>query len=492
MGVAALTMRWRPVVAEGAAGAAGAASAQDHIHRDGLFGRYRRVHLVGVGGAGMEGLARLLAQQGCRVSGTDQSPSRVLEELSRAGVQVHVGHDAAVLAGAELVIYSAAVPPDNAELVEAARLGVPTVGRAELLGELVEPYYTVAVAGTHGKTTTASMLAAILRRTDLAPSVLIGGWVGGQPQAQLGAGEVFVVEADEYARSFLSLRPKVAVVTNIEDDHLECYGDDGALRAAFADFLGRVPFYGGAILNGDDPGTETVRGACRGWEVLYGEGDGEGYRASEIELKGQGARFDLKTGRRELARIELAVPGRHNVSNALAAAAAALELGADAETVAAGLAGFRGVDRRFQVRGLLPHDVLLVDDYAHHPAEVRAALAAARGMGRRVVAAFQPHLYSRTARFYGQFAEALAGADRVLLAPVYGSREAPVAGVDSGLIATALRRAGHGRVEVVADLEEMTSRLQSSTGPGDLVLILGAGDIHRVADALAGTLEGEA
>jgi len=449
------------------------------------------VHLVGIGGAGMEGLARLLAQQGCRVSGTDQSPSRALEELSKLGMQVSVGHHAAAVAGAELVIYSAAVPADNAELAEAARLGVPAVGRAEVLGELVEPYYTVAVAGTHGKTTTASMLAAVLRQTELAPSVLIGGWVAGQPQAQLGTGEVFVVEADEYARSFLALRPKLAVVTNIEDDHLECYGDEVALRAAFVEFLARVPFYGGAILNGDDPGTAAVHGTCRAPEVLYGEGEGPGYRAKGIELGATGSHFDLWAGGRELVRIQLAVPGRHNVSNALAAAAAALELGAGSEAVAAGLSGFRGVDRRFQVRGLRSDDVLVVDDYAHHPSEVRAALATARGTGRRVVAAFQPHLYSRTARFCGQFADALAAADRVLLAPVYGSREAPLAGIDSGLIAAALQRAGHGEVEVVADLEEMVDRLRSSTGPGDLVLTMGAGDIDRVADALAADAQGE-
>lgn len=450
----------------------------------GLLGRYTRVHLVGIGGAGMEGLARLLAQMGCQVSGTDQMPSRVLDELARAGVKVGVGHDAAALEDAELVIYSAAIPPDNAELAEAARLGVPAVGRAEVLGELAESYFTVAVAGTHGKTTTSSMLAAILQQTDMDPSVLIGGWVNGEPQAHLGSGAVLVVEADEYARSFLSLRPKLAVITNVEDDHLECYGSRASLNAAFAEFVGRTPFHGGAILNGDDAGAVALCGTSRGREVLFGRGEGGGYRATGIGLGPTGTRFDLAMDGHHVVSAELPVPGLHNLSNAVAAAAAALELGAGPTAVVAGLSGFRGVDRRFQVRGQRPQGALVVDDYAHHPSEVRAALAAAKQMGRRVVAAFQPHLYSRTERFSREFAAALAVADRVLLAPVYGSRETPVAGVDADLIARDLQLAGHGSVEVMSDLDEMTARLKASTGSGDLVLTMGAGDITRVADAL--------
>ena len=466
------------------------ATATAPVARRGAFGRYRRVHLVGVGGAGMEGLARLLAQMGCRVSGTDQTSSRVLDELARDGIEVRVGHDADALADAELLIHSAAVPADNPELAEAARRGVPVIERAEALGELVEPHYTVAVAGTHGKTTTASMVAAILARTDLDPSVLIGGWVGGRPQARLGTGEIFVVEADEYAQSFLRLRAKLAVITNIENDHLECYGDEEDLRDAFARFVGGVPFYGGAIVNGDDESAREAAVACRGQVVVYGLGEGAGYRARDVALSAEGARFDLHLPDRALTRVELAVPGLHNVRNAVAAAATALELGVSGEAVAAGLADFGGVDRRFQVRGCRANDVLVVDDYAHHPSEVAAALAAARNTGRRVVAAFQPHLYSRTERFSKEFAEALATADRVLLAPVYGSREAPVRGVDSELIAGALRRAGHGRVEVMASLDEMVGRLESSTGPGDLVLTLGAGDITRVAGALTRAPDG--
>ncbi|MFH1568386.1 MAG: UDP-N-acetylmuramate--L-alanine ligase, partial [Gemmatimonadota bacterium] len=338
-----------------------------------LFRRYRRIHLVGAGGAGMEGLARILVQLGCRVSGTDRSDSRALELLAREGVEVRTGHDAGAVTGVDLVVYSAAIPADNPERRRAAELGIPAVSRAEMLGELLAPYYTVAVAGTHGKTTTSSLIAAILGAAGLSPSTLIGGWRAGRPQAGLGEGDLFVVEADEYARSFLRLRPQLAVVTNVDDDHLDCYGSAEAVGAAFAAFVERLPFYGWAILNADDPGAQSLQGRSPAPVLLFGCGDGAEVRGSEVELDGQGSTFAVGVGGRPLGRVRLALPGRHNVSNALAAIAACHCLEVDFAAAAAALAAFEGVERRFQVRGTLAGDILVVEDYAHHPTEVAAA-----------------------------------------------------------------------------------------------------------------------
>jgi UDP-N-acetylmuramate--alanine ligase len=456
-----------------------------------LFRRFARVHLVGIGGAGMEGLAYVLRALGCRVSGSDRAPSRAVDQLREAGIEVGVGHRAERVEGCELVVYSAAVPADNAERAAAGNLGIPAVGRAQLLGELTRPYWTVAVAGSHGKTTTSAMLACILRSAGCDPSALIGGWLEGRAAAWLGRGEFFVVEADEYQRGFLQLRPQGAIVTTVDAEHLDCYRDLKEVEDAFHRFLSALPFYGHCALGADDPGARRLLPRLEIPALTYGLGPENQVRAEEVRFHPWGSRFAVVRGGARLGEVELRVPGRHNVRNALGAAAMAGLLEVDFAAVAAGLAGFPGVGRRFERRGERG-GVLVVDDYAHHPAEIAATLEAARGMGRRIVAVFQPHLYSRTRALVREFAQSLQAADQVFLAAIYGSREEAQPDVDAGQIAQAMRAAGFGPVEYVPALDELPARVLASCRPGDLVLTMGAGDVDRVAEGVLAGLGGEA
>lgn len=453
-----------------------------------LFRQFERVHLIGIGGAGMEGLARILQAMGCQVSGSDQAASRAVEQLRQEGIRVHVGHGAAQVRGSELVVYSAAVPADNEELREAGRLGIPAISRAEILGELTRPYWTVGVAGSHGKTTTAAMLAIILQRAGCEPSALIGGWLGGRVAAWLGQGGIFVVEADEFQRSFLHLRPQAAVVTTIDAEHLDCYRDLAEVEEAFCQYLERLPFYGCSALGGDDPGVQRVRARLERPSLTYGLAEGNDARAEELERHAWGSRFAVVFRRERLGQVALRVPGLHNIRNALGAAALAHWLGVEFAAIEAGLGEFKGVGRRFERKGEIS-GVLVVDDYAHHPTEIAATLEAARETGRRVVAVFQPHLYSRTRVFIREFARALQAADQVFLTAIYGSREAAQPGVDAGLIARAMSEAGFAQVEYIPAKEEIPGRLLESCRPGDLVLTIGAGDVGQVAEELVVLLQ---
>jgi UDP-N-acetylmuramate--alanine ligase len=389
---------------------------------------------------------------------------------------------------AELVVFSAAVPVDNEELAEARRLGLCLVSRAELVGDLSRSRYTIGVAGSHGKTTTTSMVAGILQRAGLDPSVLVGGRQRGRVQAALGKGEFLVVEADEYQRGFHHLHPRVALVTNIDAEHLDCYRDLAEVQDAFVQFLERLPFYGRAVLAGDDPGVRQVLPRLSGERLTYGLGEDSDWRAEQVECRAWGSRFMLVHDGGRLGPIALQVPGEHNVRNAVGAAATAWSVGVHGEAIAAGLQEFAGVARRFEKKGEV-RGVLVVDDYAHHPTEVAATLAAARRSGRRVVAVFQPHLYSRTRALAAGFAQALQAADQVFLAPVYPAREAPLPGVQSDLIARAMRVQGYDRVEYVPHLEQMAARLQETCREGDLLLTMGAGDIDQVSAAVVAALQ---
>jgi UDP-N-acetylmuramate--alanine ligase len=452
-----------------------------------LFRTFSRVHLVGIGGAGMSGLAYVLRELGCSISGSDRSSSRVVAQLRRDGIEVHVGHRDALVRGTDLVVYSAAIMDSNEELVEARRLSIPTIGRAEVLGELTRSYFTIGVAGTHGKTTTASMVASIFKQGGLGPSILIGGSVQGRIQAELGEGELFVVEADEFDRSFLYLYPSAAIVTTIDAEHLDCYRDLNEVQDAFCQYLGRLPFYGHSLLGGDDPDVRDIlKGLDRGY-FTFGLASQNDFRAENIQRRAWGCFFDLFFRREHLGRIEVGIPGEHNVRNALAAAGMAHSLGIEFAPIEAGLRTFVGVERRFEKRGEV-EDILVIDDYAHHPVEVAAALATARDSGRRVVAVFQPHLYSRTRDFMEDFAHSLQAADQVFLADIYGSREEPLPGVHASLIAGVMREQGYDQVEYVPDMEQVKSRLLETCRAGDLVVTLGAGDIDRVADEFLAAL----
>ena len=445
-----------------------------------------RVHLVGVGGVGMEGLARLLMQIGFQVSGSDMEPSSVLENLKADGVAVQAGHRAdAVDEGVALVVYSAAVPQENPELAAARNLGVDAVSRARLVADLSHSFRTVAVAGTHGKTTTASMLFEILVKGGRHPSGLIGGRKEGRALGGLGKGELLVLEADEYDRGFLHLKPWMALITNVEAEHLlDTYHSEEEVVDAFSEFASGTLASGSFLINGDDPGCRTVSERLAGRTVAtFGTGPVNQFRAGEIELAPYGSRFRLSADSlgKDGVEISVGVPGRHNVMNAVAAASASCFLDVEAEAIRSALSEFTGVERRFEIKGEAG-GILVVEDYAHHPTEVGAAIEAARVMQRPVTAAFQPHLFSRTRVFLQQFAAALMSADRVFLTDVYGARETGSEGGNAVSLCDAMRRRGFEPVQYTPDKLDLPAAVAASCVPGDLVLFLGAGDIGEAAE----------
>jgi len=452
------------------------------------------VHFVGIGGAGMSGLARVLARQGTAVTGSDLRESPTLAALRReSGIRAEAGHQAAHLNGATLVVASAAVKKDNPEMAAARERGIPVISRAEMLGRLMARYpRSVAITGTHGKTTTTGMTALVLEAGGLDPTVLIGGDLpayGGN--ARLGSSDVFVAEACEAYDSFLDLDPQIAVVTNIEADHLDYYGDLANVLRSFRKFLSQVS--GTAIVHGSDANIQAVleemRGAGSMPEIVTYAADGSGaaLSARDIVLDSATPSYTALWQGRPLGRVELQVPGLHTVTNSLAAVAVGLTLGVPFDKIAAGLAGFTGTGRRFERLGTTASDVLVIDDYAHHPTEIRATLAAARRAygDRRIVAVFQPHLPSRTRDFKTEFAESFAEADHVVLTDIFLAREQPMAGVTgAGLAALTADRRGADHVTYVADKSTLPSRLAEIVRSGDLVLTLGAGDIRMAGEGL--------
>jgi len=453
------------------------------------------VHFIGVGGIGMSGIAELLANLGYVVSGSDEKRSSVTDRLEAMGVHVSSGHDAAHVGDADVVVISSAVRPSNPEVREAVRRQIPVIPRAEMLAELMRLRFSIAVAGAHGKTTTTSMIALVLERAGLDPTAVIGGRLsafGGN--ARLGRGELMVAEADESDRSFLKLFPTIAVITNIDHEHLENYGGFDDLQQAFVDFANKVPFYGGVVACADDAHLSAVLGRMTRRVTTYGLDTDADITASDITLDPFTVRAVVS--KREahaskatrLGPLTLNVSGRHNLQNALAAVAVGLELGLSFERIVAGLAEFRGVERRFDVRGE-PNGVLVIDDYGHHPTEIAAVLAAARTLGRRIVVAFQPHRYTRTAALMDDFGPALAAADHVVLADIYSAGEDPMAGVTLDALAAAIRRTGPTSLEVVPRFEDLVPVLVRAARRGDVVVTLGAGSIGSVADRLVQALE---
>jgi len=456
--------------------------------------RDRRVHFIGIGGAGLSAIARVLLEQGAVVSGSDLVLSPVAESLAQAGVQVHVGHRAAQVDGADYVVASAAVPEDNVEVQAARAAGIPVLPRAQLLSDLMDGHVGVAVAGTHGKTTTTAMIASILWEGGLDPTFVIGGVVAGlDTNARAGTGPHFVVEADEYDRVFLALRPAVAVVTNVDHDHPDCYPTVEEYRAAFAQFVELVPADGFLVTCWDHPVSRQLGEArhARGLPVaFYGLGDGALWRAEEVQPNfAGGSDFLVLREGQVLGLVRLRVPGQHNVVNAVAALAVSDYLGVPFPTARSALREFRGGVRRFELKGEAD-GVVVVDDYAHHPAELRATLAAARERfpGRPLWAVWQPHTYSRTQALLTDFARAFDQADHVVLLPIYAAREQDTLGVSSADVAAAMQ---HPDVWQVDSLEEAVVVLGTAARPGDVVLTLGAGDGDRVGEWLLVALRGE-
>jgi UDP-N-acetylmuramate--alanine ligase len=457
-----------------------------------MLGQTRRIHFVGIGGIGMSGIAELLANLGYAVSGSDAKRSDVTARLEQAfGVTIFEGHAASHVGDADVVVVSSAVRSDNPEIAAAKERGIPVIPRAEMLAELMRLRFSIAVAGSHGKTTTTSMIALVLERGGLDPTAVIGGRLSAfGSNARLGRGEYMVAEADESDRSFLMLWPSIAVMTNIDLEHMETYGGGLAdLQQAFLDFANKVPFYGAAVACVEDQNLAAILPRIRRQVVTYGLDDPRAQIVGAgIELGAFGGRCQVyrrtRDGMALLGRLELAVPGRHNLQNALAAVAVAQRIGLDFSRVAAALAGFHGAERRFEPHGEAG-GVLVIDDYGHHPTEIAAVMAAARAsLDRRIVVAFQPHRYSRTSHLLEAFGPALAGADEIVLTDIYAAGEEPIPGVTVEGLAESIR-IGSGRpVHVVKALKDVVPTLLTIVRPGDAVITLGAGSIGTLPKAL--------
>jgi UDP-N-acetylmuramate--alanine ligase len=450
------------------------------------FLKLSRIHFVGIGGVGMSGLAELLLSYPLSISGCDAAESDTTRRLRSLGIPVSIGHDAAHLDAVDLLVTTSALDEGNDEIRQARARAIPVIRRAEMLGEIMRLKQGIAISGTHGKTTTTSMVGAILMAAGLDPTILVGGrahYLG--TNARLGKGEWLVAEADEYDRSFLELTPVLAVVTNVEEDHLDCYRDLSEIMAAFTAFANRVPFYGAIFVGLDDPNASELLGRVSRRVVTFGESPQASLRARETTLDASGARFLVAGDEAGFAgEVVLPLPGRHNVRNALAALAVARELSIPFATAASALASFDGVARRFEVKGER-RDVLVVDDYAHHPTEVSATLAAARQAHprRRIVALFQPHLFSRTRDFAREFGRSLNAADVAIVTEVYPSREAPIPGVSGRMVVDQAVSFGHRQASFVENRSDVVPCLESTLQPGDLLLTMGAGDVYRFGEA---------
>lgn len=450
------------------------------------FLRQRRLHFVGAGGVGMSGLAEiLLLSTPLEISGCDLARSENTERLTKLGARIAYGHDARHVRDADLVVISSAVQESNPEVAAARERGIPVIRRAEMLAEIMRLKQGVAIAGTHGKTTTTSLTGMILTEAGFDPTIVVGGQVrilG--TNARLGKGDFLVAEADEFDRSFLELTPVVAVITNVEADHLDCYRDLADILDAFVTFANRVPFYGAVVACVDDAGVREVIPRVKRRVVTYGESPAADLQAREIRLEASGTTFEVWEGETwSLGSVHLRLPGRHNVANALAAIAVARELSIPFPTIARAISEFTGVVRRFETKGERG-GVLVVDDYAHHPTEIAATLASARQVypDRRLVALFQPHLFSRTRDFAAQFGQALTGCDLAIVTDVYPSREKPMAGVTGGLIADSARTAGQKNLVYVANRPETAGILEKNLRAGDLLVTMGAGDVVKFGE----------
>ncbi|PJB32926.1 MAG: UDP-N-acetylmuramate--L-alanine ligase [Deltaproteobacteria bacterium CG_4_9_14_3_um_filter_65_9] len=445
------------------------------------------IHFVGIGGIGMSGIAELLLNLGYRVSGSDLRRSDTTERLERLGAVVRTGHSASnVPEGGHVVVVSSAVRPDNPEVLEAHRRKIPVIPRAEMLAELMRMKYGIAIAGTHGKTTTTSMIATVLATAGWDPTAVVGGKLNSLgSNAKLGLGEFLVAEADESDGSFLKLSPTVAVVTNIDPEHLDFYSGIGQIKETFLHFINKVPFYGFSVLCIDHPNVQELIPSVEKTFVTYGFSRSADYRAEDVVASGMANRFTVFARGERLGEVLLRAPGRHNVSNALAAAAVSLELGIPFEQVRAGLSAYAGVGRRFEVKGEID-GVTVVDDYGHHPAEVRATLAAAREVwpGRRIVVGFQPHRYSRTRALFREFLSAFQDADVLLVFDVYSAGEEPIEGATGEALCSAVREHGHREARYLGKSAGAGEAVRVLLRPGDIFLTMGAGDVWKLGESL--------
>lgn len=459
-----------------------------------MFFKPQHVHFVGIGGIGMSGIAEVLLTLGYEVSGSDLKLTPITERLSGLGARICVGHDGQNVLGAKAVVVTSALDGANPEILEARRLQIPVIPRGELLAELMRLKFGIAIAGSHGKTTTTSMVASILNAANLDPTVVVGGRVAGLhgSNARVGKSSLLVVESDESDGSFLKLAPIIAVVTNIDREHLDHYSSLEEIRSAFTDFVNKVPFYGAAFLCMEDANIQAIFPAIRRRTITYGRTPQVDLAIQDVKLAGNGSDFFLRRSGRELGQFHLNVPGLHNVLNATAAIGVGLELEVSTQHLREGLEAFSGVDRRFTVRGSV-NGITVVDDYGHHPTEVKATLAAARlGPFRRILVLFQPHRFSRTKHLLEEFGTAFHQADEVYLLDIYAASEQAIEGVSANVLLEKLQAYGHRSAHYEGSMEESIDAIASAAAPGDLIITLGAGNVSSAAEKILKRLQAEA
>jgi UDP-N-acetylmuramate--alanine ligase len=471
---------------EGAEGPIDRAAQKPEQYTIEMFFKPQPVHFIGIGGIGMSGLAEVLLELGYRVTGSDLKRSPTTQRLAERGAVIWEGHAAEHVGGAKAVVVSSAVRPDNAEVIEARRIGIPVIPRGELLAELMRQKYGIAVAGSHGKTTTTSMVAAVLSHAGLDPTVVVGGRVGmmGGANAHLGKSDYLVVESDESDGSFLKLAPIVAIVTNIDREHLDYYSGLEEIRRAFEEFVAKVPFYGAAILCLDDDNVQQILPSVNRRTVTYGISAQAALRITHSSAGHMASEFHLQFRGRDLGCFRLSVPGAHNALNAAAAVAAGLELEIPLETIREGLAEFSGVDRRFQVKGS-ERGITVIDDYGHHPTEIRATLAAARDCRyARVHVLFQPHRYTRTDALMDDFARAFHQADSVHVMDIYAASEPPIEGVTAEALTRRIAEFGHRGAHYAGTMDRGVESAVAAAGPGDAILTMGAGSVYQAGEKI--------
>ena len=452
-----------------------------------MFGKTNHIHFVGIGGIGMSGMAELLHKLGFIISGSDQNSSERTESLQTMGLHISEGHSGKNVNGADVVVYSSAVQRDNPEILAAENKQVPVIRRAEMLAELLKVKPTsIAIAGTHGKTTTCSMLGEILTTADFHPTMVIGGIVNKfQSNTISGSGDVIVVEADEFDRSFLTLRPTMGLITNLDLEHLDCYENLEDLQMAFTQFANAVPFYGKVGVCIDNHNAASIIPNIKRPVVTFGVHEDAEIQASNLQFENNHSTFTLSIHGEPRGELTVHVPGEHNVKNALGAAVLALELDTPFDKIQAGLDQYTGVRRRFDIKYTTDKNIMIVDDYAHHPSEVSATLKAAKtGWNNRIIAIFQPHLFTRTRDFYHDFAEAFLQADILIVTDIYEAREKPIPGITAQIISDEAERLGHKHVELIADQANIPTRLKEIVQANDMIITMGAGNIWRQCEGI--------
>lgn len=457
-----------------------------NIQTQPVFGQTQQIHMIGIGGIGMSGIAEILLQKGYHVTGSDARLSATTERLEQMGATVYEGHQPENIAGADVVVYTSAVKAtENVETREAMNRKIPVIKRAEMLAELMRMKYGIGVAGTHGKTTTTTIAGLVVQQGNFDPTIVVGGRVHSfeETNAVVGSGDIIIVEADEYDRTFLRLSPSLAVITNIDLEHLDIYDDEEDIKSAFVEFANKVPFYGAVILCLDDPLVRSIIPRIERRMITYGTTPQAKLRAVDIETDGFNSHFTVFYEQEIWGEVTIKAPGEHNVKNALAAIATGLELQMEKEDIIEGISSFEGVFRRFQKKDE-HNEIMVIDDYAHHPTEVKATLSAARNgwPKRRLVAVFQPHLYSRTQQLYQEFGISFFDSDVAVITDIYPAREEPIEGVTGALISDTAVEYGHRSMHYVPKKTDLPARLLEITQPGDIVITMGAGDIYKYGE----------